>query len=334
MSTRNSKKDKRGYRGGYRSRQRKQSKLSSVTIPRNFSLTENAQETIKCFDSIEKKLRISDGGDTLKLDFSEVENLSIDAIMYLIAFMQNQNKQGYSKHIRGNYPRNEKAKSDMISSGFLDFVKTPMVFDEEELKKEDTLMITVGDLVKEDVLAEVCRFVNRAFDTSKKYTRFIYTIIGELMANTNEHAYTDTREAKKVVNRWYLFVKNIDNKRIQFTLLDTGLGIPITINKRRLEKFRDSIPPLKASDSTYIFEALQGKHKSIARSRTKEENRNKGLPAIYDCYEQGKIKQFKIFSNHGVYYSTDELSQPQDLERKLKGTLFYWEIEKNAESEE
>lgn len=86
-----------------------------IIMPKNFSLVENTSETIECFDKINKKLRLNVGNsNTLSLDFSEVENLGIDAIMYLIAFMQNQTKRGNLKNIRGNYPKNDKAKSDMV----------------------------------------------------------------------------------------------------------------------------------------------------------------------------------------------------------------------------
>jgi len=312
---------------------RNRSDSNRVIIPTNFSLIENPYETIQCFETMEAKLRLKIE-TPLNLDFYEVENLSIDAIMYLIAFTQNKAKQGNQRSIKGNYPKNKQAKTDMISSGFLDFVSQQTIVDKEQLKKDDTLMITVGHLVKPEILADICDFVNKAFKTPTRYTGFLYTIIGELMANTNEHAYVDVKAAKKTVNRWYLFVKKIDTK-IKFTILDTGIGIPATINKRVFEKIRDQTRILPTvSDSNYIFEALQGKHKSnFSRSRTAADNRNKGLPAIYNCYQKGLIRNFKIMSNSGVCYCVDGTSQKSDLDKRLQGTLFYWEIENHTESE-
>jgi len=305
----------------------RQSEWNTVSMPKIFSLIENTFETTQCFERISNKLRIPTG-NTLWLNFSEVEKLTIDAIMYLIAFMQNQNKRGYTKNIRGNLPENGQAKSDMLTSGFMKFVSHPAIINEEQLKKEDTFMITVGETASPRVMCEVREFVDKVFDLPPNYSRFIYTIVGELITNTNDYAYTDYN---KPVNRWYLFAKQ-EKEKIKFTVLDTGLGIPATINKRRLEKLREKISLI--SDSKYIFEALQGKHKSnISRSKMGEPNRNKGLPAIYNFYKEGKITNLKIISNSGTYYCTEEGEKECELDKKLKGTIFYWEIEDKVRRE-
>jgi len=292
---------------------------NTVVMPKHFSITENAHETIKCFETISNKLKLKIG-DTVMLDFSKVEVLGIDAIMYLIAFMQNHAKQGNRMNISGNYPICEQARKDMINSGFLDFVTIPNVIDKEQLKKEDTFMITVGEESKPEVMRDVKEFAVKTLGGESNDLRFIYTIVGELITNTNDHAYTDY---KKPVNRWYLYSK-LEDGVLKFTILDTGLGIPETINKKLTEKLGDFIR--LTTDSQYIYEALQGKHKSFARSRTKDENRNKGLPRIYDFYKQGKIKNLKIVSNNGTFFCTCESEEKKDIDLTLKGTLIYWEV--------
>ena len=311
-----------------------QNKRSTVKMPSNFSIIDNDIETIKCFETIDKKIRLPITKKVF-LDFSEVENLTIDALMYLIAFMKNCYKRGYYKPIMGNYPVNDAAKSILMSSGFLDYVKHLRDLDEEQVKNETSIMITVGSLVKPEVLANVCNLVQRAFSVDRIYTMFIYEMIGELMANTEDHAFIDEAERKKVVNSWYLYVL-IEDKKAKITVLDTGLGIPATIRKRLLEKLRDGLPFAGVDDSTYIFEALHGKHKNrkvFSRSRTEDENRNKGLPAIYNRYVQGKIMNLKIISNYGICSCVEEKQVKKDLQSRLPGTLLYWEIVINNESE-
>ena len=53
------------------------------------------------------------------------------------------------------------------------------------------------------------------------------------------------------------------------------------------------------------------------------------MPAIYNCYKEGKIKNLKIISNFGTYYCTEEGEYGSNLGKELNGTLFYWEIENN-----
>jgi len=299
-----------------------------VPIPDDFSIINNNVETIECFETIKRKMKLNISR-SIFLDFANVENLTIDAIMYLIAFMKNRYKQGNVKPIGGDYPKDKVAESILINSGFLEYVRHNIsVGDVEQLKNDNTIMITVGNKVTPSILAEVCKLVQRAFNIERTDTMFIYTIIGELMANTVEHAFYDSRESKKVVNSWYLYVKLEDNK-VKFTILDTGLGIPATIHKRATEKIKDLIPTAR-DECNYILEALQGMHKNIAkisRSRTKAENRNKGLPAIYKCHKEGKIKNLKILSNLGMYSSTESIDSLDEQRRRVQGTLFYWEIE-------
>jgi len=307
---------------------KKYTEFGTVTMPTSFSIIENNIDTIECFEKIKTRMGLNICRNIF-LDFSRVENITIDAIMYLIAFMKNRYKQGDNKPIGGDYPLDKTAESVLLNSGFLDYVKHGIsVGNVEQLKNENTIMITVGNKVATSVLAEVCKLVQRAFSVERSDTMFIYTIIGELMANTVEHAFYEYRESKKVVNSWYLYVKLEDNK-VKFTILDTGLGIPATIHKRATERLRDIVPSAN-EESRYILEALQGMHKNaakISRSRTKAENRNKGLPAIFRCYKEGKIKNLKIFSNLGMYSSAKSTDKVSERRNRLQGTLFYWEIE-------
>jgi hypothetical protein len=61
---------------------------TTVIILKNFSLVENIEDTIACFEKIDKKQRLN-VYKFLKLDFSEVENLTIDAIDIPIIPCQN-----------------------------------------------------------------------------------------------------------------------------------------------------------------------------------------------------------------------------------------------------
>jgi hypothetical protein len=144
-------------------------------------------------------------------------------------------------------------------------------------------------------------------------------MIIELMTNTKQHAYNDTKR-KFTTTDWYVFARHdIESNSVRFIFLDTGEGIPSTVKKT----FRETLPIIGKSETSYIQSALEGE---LLRTRTGKTYRGKGLPKIYSFYKEGIIKDLTIISNYGYFGS----KRSNDINQKLNGTLFYWELSKGT----
>ncbi|MBO5501277.1 MAG: hypothetical protein J6A48_04575, partial [Clostridia bacterium] len=63
-----------------------------ATAPNNFSIRNNSDETVKYFSLVHSLIAKANPKDQIFFDFSHVENLTADAIMYIIALMNNDKK--------------------------------------------------------------------------------------------------------------------------------------------------------------------------------------------------------------------------------------------------
>ena len=109
----------------------------------------------------------------------------------------------------------------------------------------------------------------------------LYKMLIEMMNNSMEHAYTDI-ELKEIIDIriediWFVFIEN-SAKRLKFTFLDTGIGIPKSIFKKNRGNIED-IQRLfgneqnKQLDDSFIFRALTGRIEGkIKRTPTEEED--------------------------------------------------------------
>lgn len=141
------------------------------------------------------------------------------------------------------------------------------------------------------------------------------------MNNSIHHAYDDD---VKYEQKWLIFVEKTSSK-YKFTLLDTGLGIPYTVNKKIILE-----SSLLTKDFKLLESALEGKK---LRTQTKKSYRGKGLPEIKRQVFNGVINNMSIISCKASckLYEKQTKIDGNDLNSSLRGTLYYWEIIKNEE---
>ena len=288
--------------------------------PDIFSLTRNPEETAEFFEKIVnfiigKKSFAQD----LFIDIAHIEYLSIDALMYLLAIVNNLNSK-FKKNcrFRGNFPQDSKCRQLMRRSGFNKFVD--YYGDEPIERSSDTVQIVSGDEVLPRTAKQICDFVIKRGNMTKKACSFLYNIIIELMSNSHNHAYSEKAEGI-LYSRWYCFA-DYDSAQdcIHFTFMDTGEGIPATVKRRGIEKL--DILHL-TNDCDYVISALRG---DFNRSQTGLLHRGKGLPKIYNMRKENLIQDFQIISNHANVIADPQKPILSELKHPLKGTLFYWNI--------
>lgn len=323
----------------------------SLVAPKKFGFFDDYEEVITYFDLARKICECKNFGKNLRFDLSHVEKISIDAIMYMIAFVKTTGHENINFFL--NIPENKKCKKFILTCGIGNFMRDRDVF--TEIKCEDYYAIEFGSKADTDIAKKISDFIYEKLGINKIEGYFFYNMLIELMNNTEQHAYDN--DEKKV---WYIFIENTRNK-IKCTFLDTGKGIPATINIKNNFKYDGNVEDLFSSssprisfnhidnysdfgdfsfvdildfinnkDSKLIFSALKS---NSNRTKTRDCNRGRGLPEIYNYYKKNKYtSKLKIISRNGICIFKDSkryLPEMIDLDVAFNGTLFYWEIKKS-----
>lgn len=300
--------------------QRKASRNSFEIIeaPQDFSIHSNPEETLSFFSKIETKVEY---GSPIYFEMTGIENLSIDTIMYFLAIFKKIKSSKVGCSFKGSMPSNKKCRDLLEASGFLKYV------DSGRTKKDlsyasEVIQITSGQ--KADILTakKLCDFIISKLNLKRVEIKRLYVMIMELMTNTKHHAYIKDYKKKFLFTEWYIFARFIAEKNmVRFIFLDTGRGIPFTVKRKGFEPARELVG-FGLNHTEYIRSALKGEF----RSRTGESYRGKGLPTIHSYNTLKYINNLTVISNRG-YFAEEK---KEDMERELKGTLFYWELRKES----
>ena len=95
----------------------------TATPPTVFSLVDNPEDTIKFFNDLLDKIKNRNTPMKVFVDSSNVQRVTVDALIYLHAIICNDNRGTiYKCSFSGNYPTDELARRDYINSGFNDHV--------------------------------------------------------------------------------------------------------------------------------------------------------------------------------------------------------------------
>jgi hypothetical protein len=286
-----------------------------IRMPNIFSVVDNTADTLEIFDQIFEKIS---SGHKMFLDMRNIEILTPDAPLYMLAIFEYFYLQKFAMDITGNFPKNEQINELLIQSRFFEHVT---LAPELKVPKYDENILQIESGIRTDslVVKEVIKFALRHLgqEISPK-SRTIFRILIEMMDNTVEHAYKVASDRSK----WYLMAcRDKTNGQIRFAFLDGGLGVPATIRKNFKEKVLELFVTITGdiNDARLIMSALQG---IFRRTRTKLRNRGKGLPNIYKSYNEKFIDNLRIISNVGYIDKGSEII----LKDKFHGTLYTWDF--------
>ena len=289
-----------------------------IIVPKDFSLLNNTEETLKCLNSLIDN--VSRQRSSINVNSSNVIFVDPSALMYLISILNDAS----SRHIviRGTYPNDIKTKTLFIKYGFHRFVshnkrKSCNYID------NDTLQIRESKTVSPDIAKSIVEFADshNCFNKNKNLAKGLYASLIEMMANAYQHAYDCIK-----LNRWFISCEYSEGV-VSFVLFDKGVGIPSTVQRKMKDKI-NSI--LSKQESIILKSALKGDF----RTQTKEANRGKGLPQIYEFLKSDNVVSATLLSGHGYCEITnDNVKINVDLKNKLYGTLFSWSI-KGVDSDE
>ena len=288
-----------------------------LEAPNNFSLLNNTDETLKYFDDILVSINKKVLHQRIHIDVSAIEKVTVDALIYLIALMENYKLvKALNIKFSGNFPKNNEAKQVFIESGFLNYVNSP----ERRLPDNSSkIRIVVGKKNLSEVSKCISDFLIQEFKIKMKYTIFMQKILVELMSNSYHHAYPDDIE-KNVWPKWYLYAEHI-GEYVRIIFADTGKGITGTVRKKLREKI------LRYDDSLIIESSFD--NDSFIRTETKMDYRGNGLPGIKEILRYSPIGKMNVISGKGkvsfINYNGILVTEKKELKNKILGTIYVFE---------
>ena len=293
-----------------------------VKAPIILSVFDNCSETLGFFAEVSKTISSLNVSGKIYFDLSDVEQVSVDAIMYLIAIITNTKRiRSLKINCAGNIPKNSEARKTLENCGFYKYVSPQ--YQIKDKSSTDHINITRGKEADPILSREICDFVHQHSKNDRISTKSLYTMIMELMANTKQHAYNGDENMQ---NNWYVFVEDTSSF-LHFIFLDTGSGIPNTVRKKSLfEKIKNK---MNLDDAFFIAEALTGVE---LRSETNLNYRGKGLHEIYNRVLTDYISDFSIISGFGkCSVSSEGKIEKTKLSSNLTGTMLCWKLLKKEE---
>lgn len=289
------------------------------TVPENFSFLTNPEETIDFFAGIIEEIQKRKFREEFFFDSSNVKNVSVDALIYLIAIMQNIKVNREMQYtFKGNLPECEDAKKIYRESGFMDYVKSKA----KRLPNNTEKMKIISGEKNESVNAgDMCKFVMEKLNKGKKDIQALQKTFIELMSNVVLHAYKDDG---LMFPQWYMYAEHFENK-VRFIFVDTGLGIPKTVRKNFWEKVR-IIFKADPKDGDLIYSAFRGDF----RTETSEDHRGNGLPGLLEFIMTDKFSDFYVLSGGGnCILKNDTIGKRLTkctYQNKIYGTIYIFDI--------
>lgn len=303
-------------------------------VPEIFSIINNPEQTIKFLNSIifeVEKIRklykinkLTNFIRLFKIDMQEVEQITSDALMYLLTIIKNtRGERILPINWVGNFPKNDEVKQYLKRSGYLNYMQTAQ---ENIVQVDNNINIKTGvgyeyldKGILVDIRQQIIDFTCIKLNKEKTKVNYLMTMLTEMITNIRDHAYDKEGLFR---HSWHIFVENKED-RITYTFMDNGLGIPSTIKKSIIEKLFTAFDLDK--EYKYIEAAVNGIEK---RSETGLIERGNGLPSIYEQFTNKNVENFAIISNKAFFAENNSY----DLINNLNGTIFYWEIKKEGEN--
>ncbi len=266
---------------------------------------------------------VSEAKGPLRLDFSATSKLHSGAMLLFSAELRRLFKHfpGVAQSVRCNVSKVPKVQQVFKQIGLLKLLRRSSWIqptDSDVVHWKFTHGNKVEGVKFEEVLGELTSKIEDQVQT-ELYEGFI-----EAMNNVLHHAYIGIRQDGLNVrddNEWWMFSQQKDDK-ITVVFCDLGLGIPTTLPVKKEALWKRLVSLNLTSDADVIEHALED-----SVTRTRKEERGKGLKQLVDVVSQTAIGEVAIFSNRGaLFYKVGGVIKKQNYSDSIFGTLIHWTI--------
>lgn len=300
-------------------------KATNIKAPAICSLIDSPELTIQFFSKVEKAYK--QGGSVI-FDLSECITFTETSTALLAAYLKDRNIN-FGRLGNVIFPENQECRKALHDRGILKKYDT----EGREFTLCDRPVEKVSNkLVANDIAKEIVKSSSHFIYGEEKRIKELYSLLIEVMANTNNHA---DSEKDGVYYWWLSMYPDHIKKTVKFVFIDLGVGvfqsIPVqqyvfennhhffsTSTSRQLE---ENSRRLKIAQ---IFTALiDGKIKSS----TGDPTRGRGLPLIATNAKSGHFKEFKMIANDA--YIDLISNKTSRMDEHFSGTLYYFELAEN-----
>lgn len=289
---------------------------SRKTVPSTFSFLDNTCETIDFFNEIVLEIKQRKYKNYFFIDSSNVTSVTVDALIYQIAIMQNVRINYEMKYtFRGNLPQNVQSVTTYQESGFMSYVQSKIKKLPESTNKMQIISGTQNDPT---IASSLCQFVMEKLDKQLIQILNLQKILIELMSNVYHHAYNNDDIMNK---HWYIYAEYV-NDHVRFVFVDTGAGIARTVRKNFYEKIQ-RFAKTNATDGDLIFSTLMGDF----RTKTKEKHRGNGLSGVRSLASSDLFRNFTVISGGGqCIIQEDKNIIKKDFNNTIYGTMYIFDV--------
>lgn len=306
----------------------KKQKGQHLIAPVNFSYRENPEKVSHFINCMNFHLS---RGRNIFIDMKNIDSVSVDALLAVVAILDAQRKIKPRGHVEGNLPNNKKISQLIIDYGFLKAIKAQSI---ANITARDSKFFTIrsGHKVEPSIIKEVLDFAGCTNEKNMRTQKKLYHSLLEFLGNAHEHAYTPQDTDYK--HDWYISAQKM-GRSVSFTILDNGQGIAKTIRKGKTERAKMLLQRLMSDltpnmiQSTMDATLIKAAFTETGRSQTGENYRGKGLPFVFlRNINEGFLKDFTVISNKGyVKISNHHGIFSQTISENFRGTLYYWNTE-------
>jgi hypothetical protein len=274
-----------------------------------FSLVRNPEAAITFFNDAAKLLA---AGINVRMDFSEVDELTPDAIAMLVASLKDK-KFMRDMSVVGNGPTKPEPRRIWYESGFHSQVHSQLRVADTKGRFERRDAVQVNPPAAKQLI----RFATTKIYGSPKKWQTVQRTLVECMTNTRTHA-AGTKFSKRT---WWAFVHADDvYRRAYFAFVDRGIGI---FHSPLLTRRRSVLRALGLVSNTDI---MRGLLKGEVPSSTGRKNRGKGFPHMYQdviAPDRDNIRGLVIIAND--VFADVERDSFRTINPPFPGTFLYWE---------
>jgi hypothetical protein len=297
----------------WRSYNKKQPRFFELKSPKTLSLrSEFANEFLQFINEIK---RIGNKGFFIRLNLKEVSHIGEGGIAMLLSVISDLERKGI--FFDGYKPDKLESRDVLERSGFFKHMNGT-VSKKNQVSKNEILKTGDGKTDQTALIPHIHKAMETIWGEERRCPA-LYSGLGEMMRNSIEHAF---EKEQKII--WHLGLTHIEeDNSVKFTFVDNGDGIINTYRNRENATFSRIREILKNN-----AEILKAAFENGIQSRTGLPWRGKGLPTIFELYQDQVISNLVVISNNAY------LDYDRNLFIKLRvnysGTFYYWVMNRDC----
>ncbi len=275
-----------------------------IKAPKKFNLQyENCNAVIHFVAKIKK---LGKRRKSINIIMEDIEEIGEGAIAMLLSVMDELSKKGI--RIKGSKPKPGLARDILEKSGF--FLFTQGSVDPKNNNTKNTILKTGGVSPKRGLISSEIQKANETVWKQRGRNPPLRGTVYEMMRNSCDHAFNSKN---KII--WHFAISHEEEENlVKFSFVDNGRGIIKSLHTSFLS---NAIGVFK-DNSDLLEEAFR----DGIESRTGLSWRGKGLPTIFENYEEGYFKSFIVISND-VFIDFDR-KVFKKLDIPFSGTYYFW----------